>query len=212
MRHRLAAIAALALCCAPPAHAGTVYAIDFSSLAPDAGQGVSTTFQAGPFLVSVNDVTVIGPSSPDYSGAVGITIPSSGDNVTILDATGVGPGAPFAWYSLSATFATTSAGDAVYWDVLTGPRGSGTPYTLDAAAPGTLTAAPNPSPSAVPELLLLSGNQDRAQLTGLTITADLSPAAGTTPEPSGLLLAGIGLAGAVATAISRSRCRGRASR
>jgi len=170
---------------APPAGAGT-YTIDFSAVAADAGSVVTTSFDTPEFRVQLNAVRVIGPGDPGYAGAIGIAATLDQFDV-VIDPLVPGLRSPILLRSISATFAADTGPD-YRWNGVADVDERGPMWTWRGTAPGTATFAPMPA-TGVNRFWLTQVSTTTAQMTGLTIEAVLSPSV---PEPSGLLLLGIG--------------------
>lgn len=201
MRPCAAAIAVL-LCCAP-SQAGT-YTIDFSSLAADAGSIVTTTFQDGPFFVNVNNSLVIGPGDPGYAGQIGIAPTQINEIAVVIDyANGTSVGQPFTLQSISATFASAT-GSVINWFGLSNADESGPSWTWTGTAPATDSFSPTSADAMINRVWLEPEIGNNTQLLSLTIDADLSSPS--TPEPAGIILLGIGVAGVVGIKRIRASC------
>lgn len=209
------AIAALTLAVvAPTAGAATLYPINFAPLAADSGQVVTTIFDEGTWRLYVDNMRVIGASSPGYSGVVGLQSINPNSSVSIIDLPGTPTALVFTLDSLSMSFASTPDGSNVAYDAfVAGPNGitnvqarGRAPLTYTSSNPIILNEGPQTD---IVSIVETGANQ--SQITGLVIGATLpspstSSSGGATPEPSGLVLAGIGLAAVMATARRRSSC------
>ena len=175
-----AVLIALAVAIAGDARAGST-TIDFDALAGSAGTVVTAaSFTSQGYTVHVNDVLVIGPGDPGYSGAIGL-LPLPDQFSIIID-----PAAYQAVDSVSATFAAGSS-PAVNWYGVTDIDETGPQWTW-AGAPGTYTTVLGPT-QAIDRIWLEANLINGSQITSATIDAASPPAIA---EPASALLLGLG--------------------
>jgi hypothetical protein len=192
MRLRFAAIA-LCVGLASAAHADEV-TINFSSLAADAGQVVSTTFMAGVYKVFVNDSLVIGPGDPGYTGVIGVLPAANNDFDVNLQPIGT-----VVMTEITLHFAPATS-SVVNWN---GQESLSSTFWTWSGTTSDLFRNFYPSGILTSTIGTETGTGNGAQLTSIVI--DYSSASGI-PEPSALILGTIGFVG-VAGFVGRTRSR-----